>query len=206
MTIKNVVFDFGGVLVEWDPRYLYRKHFEDEEEMEYFLANVCTDDWNLALDRGESFEESIQALTKKFPKYEKPIRLFKDEWEQMIHGAKNDAVDFVRQLKSQGYQLYGLSNWSHETFPIALEKFDFFDLFHGIVISGHEKVIKPDKEIYEILLSRYNLKVEETVFIDDKQINVEGAEKLGIKSILFKNTPQLIEDFNKILATATGKN
>lgn len=185
MAIKNVIFDFGNVLVAWEPRHLYRKYFKTEAEVDYFLRNICTEEWNTDLDRGEPFEKLIQERIAKFPEFEEPIRFFKDRWEEMIYCAKDETVEFIFELKAGGYRLYGLSNWSAETFPIALKKYQFFELFDGIVISGQEGVVKPNAEIYRILLDRYGLKACESVFIDDKEINVKAGEALGIKGIVF---------------------
>ncbi|NLV93789.1 MAG: HAD family phosphatase [Candidatus Riflebacteria bacterium] len=185
MAIKNVIFDFGNVLVAWEPRHLYRKYFKTEAEVDYFLRNICTEEWNTDLDRGEPFEKLIQERIAKFPEFEEPIRFFKDRWEEMIYCAKDETVEFIFELKAGGYRLYGLSNWSAETFPIALKKYQFFELFDGIVISGQEGVVKPNAEIYRILLDRYGLKAGESVFIDDKEINVKAGEALGIKGIVF---------------------
>lgn len=199
MAIKNVVFDFGGVLVAWDPRHLYRKYFKTESEVEYFLSNVCTDEWNTDLDRGEPFEKLIQERIAKFPEFEVPIRFFKDRWEEMIHSAKDETVEFLFELKANGYRLFGLSNWSAETFPLALKKFQFFELFDGLVISGQEGVVKPNDEIYKILFDRYDLKPYESVFIDDKEINVKTGEALGMPGIVFDNIENLKHQFANLL-------
>ncbi|MCK9457038.1 MAG: HAD family phosphatase [Candidatus Riflebacteria bacterium] len=200
MAIKNVIFDFGNVLVAWEPRHLYRKYFKTEAEVDYFLRNICTEEWNTDLDRGEPFEKLIQERIAKFPEFEEPIRFFKDRWEEMIYCAKDETVEFIFELKAGGYRLYGLSNWSAETFPIALKKYQFFELFDGIVISGQEGVVKPNAEIYRILLDRYGLKAGESVFIDDKEINVKAGEALGIKGIVFdkiENVKRRFADLTK---------
>jgi len=200
MAIKNVIFDFGNVLVAWEPRHLYRKYFKTEAEVDYFLRNICTEEWNTDLDRGEPFEKLIQERIAKFPEFEEPIRFFKDRWEEMIYCAKDETVEFIFELKAGGYRLYGLSNWSAETFPIALKKYQFFELFDGIVISGQEGVVKPNAEIYRILLGRYGLKACESVFIDDKEINVKAGEALGIKGIVFdkiENVKRRFADLTK---------
>jgi 2-haloacid dehalogenase len=200
MAIKNVIFDFGNVLVAWEPRHLYRKYFKTEAEVDYFLRNICTEEWNTDLDRGEPFEKLIQERIAKFPEFEEPIRFFKDRWEEMIYCAKDETVEFIFELKAGGYRLYGLSNWSAETFPIALKKYQFFELFDGIVISGQEGVVKPNAEIYRILLDRYGLKACESVFIADKEINVKAGEALGIKGIVFdkiENVKRRFADLSK---------
>ncbi len=198
MAIKNVIFDFGNVLVAWEPRHLYRKYFKTEAEVDYFLRNICTEEWNTDLDRGEPFEKLIQERIAKFPEFEEPIRFFKDRWEEMIYCAKDETVEFIFELKAGGYRLYGLSNWSAETFPIALKKYQFFELFDGIVISGQEGVVKPNAEIYRILLDRYGLKAGESVFIDDKEINVKAGEALGMPGIVFDNIETVKRKFAEL--------
>lgn len=183
--IKDFVFDFGGVLMDWNPRYFYRTYFKDEKEMEYFLSHICTGDWNAEQDRGRSFDEGIRLLQEQYPQYAEPIRLFKDKWECMLKGEFPKSVDLLKRLKRDGYGIYGLTNWSAETIPLVYSKYDFFQLFDGIVVSGEEKVIKPDPGIYSILLKRYFLTVENTVFIDDNSANIETAKRLGFQTILF---------------------
>lgn len=200
MNIKNIVFDFGGVLVDWNPRHLYRNYFKDEKQMEYFLANICTNEWNAEHDRGRSFDEGVRILTEKFPQYAELIRLYRDKWDVMLKGALPESVELLWQLKSEGYKLYGLTNWSAETFPVACARFDFFRWFDGIVVSGEEKLIKPDPAIFELLLSRYGLKAEETVFIDDGPANVETARHLGFNAIHFDDIGNVTRQLREILS------
>lgn len=199
--VKDVVFDFGGVLMDWDPRYLYRTYFKDEEQMEYFLSHICTDAWNAEQDRGRTFDEGISLLLRQYPQYAEPIRMYKDRWESMLKGEFPRSVELLRRLKEQGYGIYGLTNWSAETIPIAFAKYDFFKLFDGIVVSGEEKLIKPDLKIYRILLDRYNLIAENTLFIDDSPANIEAARQLGFQTILFDN----IENVTSKVVALTGK-
>ncbi len=199
--IKDVVFDFGGVLMDWDPRYLYRTYFKDEEQMEYFLSHICTDAWNAEQDRGRTFDEGVSLLLRQYPQYAEPIRMYKDRWESMLKGEFPRSVELLRRLKEQGYGIYGLTNWSAETIPIAFAKYDFFSLFDGIVVSGEEKLIKPDPKIYRILLERYNLSAENTLFIDDSPANIEAASQLGFQTILFDN----IENVTSKVVALTGK-
>lgn len=199
--IKDVVFDFGGVLMDWDPRYLYRTYFKDEEQMEYFLSHICTDAWNAEQDRGRTFDEGISLLLRQYPQYAEPIRMYKDRWESMLKGEFPRSVELLRRLKEQGYGIYGLTNWSAETIPIAFAKYDFFKLFDGIVVSGEEKLIKPDLKIYRILLDRYNLIAENTLFIDNSPANIEAARQLGFQTILFDN----IENVTSKVVALTGE-
>ena len=185
--IKNIVFDFGGVLLDWNPRYFYRTFFWDENEMEYFLANICTSEWNAEQDKGRSFSEGIKFLQSQHPEYRNAIQLFWDNWEDMLKSDLPDGVKLLHELKDHDYRIWGLTNWSAETIQIAYRKYDFFQLFDGIVVSGEEKLIKPDRRIYEVLLDRHKLNAEESVFIDDNHANIKTAQELGFNAILFDN-------------------
>lgn len=180
--INTIIFDFGGVLIDWNPRYMYRDEFEESSDMEHFLEKVCTDDWNLQQDKGRSLAEGTRILLEKFPEHVAKIQLFYDQWEKMIHGDIPQNVAVLRKLKEK-YKLYGLTNWSAETFPIAFKRFSFFALFDGIVISGEEKLIKPDKKIFELMLERYHLKAENSLFIDDNINNIQAAKEMGFATI-----------------------
>jgi len=190
--IDTIVFDFGGVLVDWNPRHLYKTLLDDEEEMEWFLKNICTDEWNLEQDRGRSLKEATELLTEKFPEHKDLIEAYYGNWEQMLKGEIAETVEILHKLKKK-FKLYGLTNWSAETFPVALERFKFFQLFDGIVVSGHEKLIKPEKEIFELLLNRYNLKANNSLFIDDNKKNVQAAANIGFHTIHFTSAENLGE-------------
>ncbi|UKB77958.1 HAD family hydrolase [Chryseobacterium sp. MEBOG07] len=184
MKIKNIIFDFGGVLMDWDPRYFFKEYFNDNERMEYFLKNIAQDEWNIEQDRGRSLAEGTEIQVKKFPKWEKEIRAFYDNWTVMLKSDIPQNVEVLRKLKNTDYDLFGLTNWSEETFPYALENYDFFQIFEGkIVVSGTEKLIKPDPKIWHVLLERYNIKADESVFIDDNTKNIEMAKSLGFITI-----------------------
>lgn len=184
MNIKNIIFDFGGVLMDWNPRYFFKDYFNDDEKMEYFLENIAQDEWNIEQDRGRSLAEGTEIQVKKFPEWEKEIRAFYDNWTVMLKSDIPQNVEVLRKLRKTDYHLFGLTNWSEETFPYALENYDFFQLFDGkIVVSGTEKLIKPDPKIWHVLLERYQIKAEESVFIDDNQKNIEMAESLGFNAI-----------------------
>ncbi len=200
--IKNIVFDFGGVLLDWNPRYFYKTYFNNDEEMEYFLSHICNESWNAEQDKGRSFDEGVRILEEQYPHYTEAIRLFRDKWDGMLKGEFPESVNLLRQLKELGYKIYGLTNWSAETIGIAYSRYDFFKLFDGIVVSGEEQVIKPALKIYRILLDRYNLNPENTLFIDDNPINVESAKLLGINAIPFDN----IENVSFRVSTLTGEN
>jgi len=185
------VFDVGGVLVNWDPRHLYRKIFSSEKEMEYFLAEVCPPAWNLTLDAGRPFKEACDEKAKEFPQYAAQIEAYRTRWPEMIAGPIEGTESIVRELKEKGYALYALSNFSAETFPLTKKRFDVFNLFDGIVLSGEEKINKPDPEIYRRLLTRYGLKAEECLFIDDNLENIKAAQKLGFQTIHFTAANEL---------------
>jgi 2-haloacid dehalogenase len=196
--IKNIVFDIGGVLVDSNPRYLFKDYFKDKSEMEYFLNNICTTEWNLEQDKGRSLSEGTRILQKKFPEYHSLIQIFYDKYEIMLKGEIPETVSILNKLKAK-YRIYGLTNWSAETFKIARGKFPFFQEFDGIVVSGQEKILKPDKEIYYRLLDRYHLKAEKTIYIDDNMDNIRTAEEIGMYSIYFENAAKLENDLSSII-------
>lgn len=195
--IKAIIFDFGGVLVDWNPRYLYADVFSDTEKMEWFLHEVCSTAWNLEQDRGRSFADGIAQLEKQHPAFQKEILLFWEGWPKMLKEEIAETVALLPQLK-QKYAVYGLTNWSAETFPMLMDRFDFVQLFDDIVVSGDEGLVKPDKSIYELLLKRYNLLAQECIFIDDNIDNVKAAEQLGFAAILYKNTDYLKQDLSSL--------
>ncbi len=196
--IKNIIFDFGGVLVDWNPRYVYRSYFKTEEEMEYFLGNICTNEWNSNQDCGHLMADATRERVAEFPEHKEAIEMFYANWETMLHSDIPATVEFLKEVKAAGYGVYGLTNWSHETIHIAFERYPFFELFEGkIVVSGVEKLIKPDPRLYQVLLERYGLDPSECIFLDDNQANVDTARSLGIEAIRFTTIdevrPQLAE-------------
>jgi 2-haloacid dehalogenase len=199
MNIKNIIFDFGGVLVDWNPRYLYKSAFNEDEKMEWFLKNICTDEWNVEQDRGRSLADGTQLLLDKHPEYSDLIKMYYEQWEVMLRSDIPETVKLLYQLKPH-YHLYGLTNWSSETFPIAYKRYSFFNEFEGIVVSGDEKRIKPDPKIFELILERYNLKTEETLFIDDNIHNINQANLMGFNTIHFLNPEQLRMDLNILIS------
>ncbi|MBD0833578.1 HAD family hydrolase [Aestuariibaculum sediminum] len=194
--IDTIIFDLGGVLIDWNPEYVFLKAFNgDKEKTKWFLENICTSDWNENQDAGYPLAQATEDLVLKFPEYETYIRLFYGNWEDMLGGAISGTVSVLKQLiESKKYKIVALTNWSSETFPIAQKRFDFLDWFEGIVVSGDEKTRKPFKEIYNTTLNRYNIKPEQAIFIDDNKRNIEAAKALKINGIQFKNPEQLIED------------
>ena len=197
--IKNIIFDFGGVLLDWNPRYLYKSYFNNDEEMEHFLAEVCNGEWNIRQDAGRPFAEAVKELQAKFPEYTEAIQMYDDDWEKMLKCELPESIDLLKELKSMGYGIYGLTNWSAEKIGYAFANYSFFSLFDGIVVSGVEKVVKPDRKIYEILLERYSLKPGECVFIDDNRDNVDMAKVLGINAIRFDNIGDVKEHLETLL-------
>ncbi|HEY2348478.1 MAG TPA: HAD family phosphatase [Puia sp.] len=197
--IENIIFDFGGVLVDWNPRYLYKDHFEEYTEMELFLKTVCTDEWNLEQDRGRALSEGTALLQERFPEYHLLIQLFYDQWEKMLKSDIPETVALLHKLKAK-YKIYGLTNWSAETIPIAYRRFAFFKEFDGIVVSGEEKIIKPDKEIFHVLINRYHLNASHSVFIDDNLTNIKAAGEIGLYAIHYKSAVQLEERLRSINA------
>ena len=186
--IKNIIFDFGGVLVDWNPTHLYSKEFENETEMNHFLENICTPEWNIQQDAGRPLKEATELLQKEYPEYKELIGYYYGRWDEMLGGVIKDSERVLKLLKPK-YPVYGLTNWSAETITIAYERYDFFKLLDGIVVSGDEKLIKPDPMLYQILLDRYNLKADESLFIDDNKNNIETAKEMGFHTIHF--TPDL---------------
>ncbi|MDD2294000.1 MAG: HAD family phosphatase [Bacteroidales bacterium] len=191
--IRNIIFDFGGVLIKWNPRFLYRDYFNDDGKMEYFLSNICTNEWNGETDRGRPFAESIRMLQEQYPEYHDDIQLYMDGWTKMIGGPVPGTADILLQLKEKGYHTFGLTNWSIETFPYAQEHFPILNELEGIVVSGKEKMIKPEPGLYNVLLNRYGLIPQESIFIDDNQVNIDGAVRLGINGLLFTTAQELRE-------------
>lgn len=186
------IFDLGGVLVEWNPRYLYRKLFRgDESAMEDFLSNVCTPEWNEKQDAGRTFAEATRELLPKHAGQIELIEAWCARFGEMIPGAIEGTVDVLATLKRQRVPVYGISNWSAETFPPQVQRFPFLTWFDDLVISGVERVIKPDPRIFQILLERNGIAPESAVFIDDVERNAEAATRLGIHGIHFRSPAQL---------------
>lgn len=197
--IKNVIFDLGEVLIKWNPRNLYLKVFDDEREMEYFLNHICSPEWNSRSDAGELFEDVCAELIKKYPAYEKQITMYYPRWEEMLGGAVPGSVQILRELKVKKIPVFALTNWSAQTFPLARKLFPFLNEFNGVVVSGEEKLIKPDPRIYRVLLERYNLKAEQCVFIDDNPANAQAARELGFVTIRFTSPENLRLQLDQLL-------
>jgi 2-haloacid dehalogenase len=190
--IYTIIFDLGGVLIDWNPRYLYRKIFDQEAEMEHFLSEVCSPAWNHEQDAGRPLEEATALLLAQFPQYEREIRAFYGRWEEMLGGAVADSVKLQQRiLRDDRFRVFALTNWSHQTFPIARRLYPFLADFEDILVSGEEKLAKPDPQIYEVALARFQAKPEHSLFIDDSLKNIEAARALGIQSLHFQDPDQL---------------
>ena len=186
------IFDLGGVLLRWDPRFLYRKLFDgDDAAMEHFLANVCTTEWNERQDAGRSFAEATQELLPHHADKIELIEAFGKRFDEMVPGAIDGAVEVLAELKSRGVPLYAITNWSAETFPSLRKRFEFLSWFHAIVVSGNERVMKPDPRIFQVLFERHAVTPASAVFIDDVADNAAAAEALGVRGIHFRSPHQL---------------
>lgn len=177
--ITTVVFDLGGVLIDWNPRYLYRKIFDDESKIDWFLENICTRPWHEQQDAGGSTRDATSTLAKQHPDYASQIEAFYDRFDEMLGGPVFGTVEVLRALKAQNTPVYALSNWPAETFPDGTPPYDFLKWFNGLVVSGYERVMKPEPGIFDILCDRHELSPETCLFIDDVAHNIEAAAKLG---------------------------
>lgn len=187
-----VLFDLGGVLIDWNPRYLYRPHFADNEAaMEHFLTHVCAGDWNHEIDAGKRFADAVAERQRLFPDHAELIALWESGWERMLGDAIAETVAILEELKARGLRLYALTNWSYETFPIARRRFDFLDWFQDIVVSGEVKLAKPDPRIFDLARTRCQLAPASTIYIDDAPRNVDAARALGFHALHFQEPGRL---------------
>ena len=198
--IDTIIFDLGGVLLDWNPLYVYDEHyFESQEKRDYFFAHVCTGDWNEEQDAGKPISDATQELVARFPDWEQPIRDFYGRWTEMLRGPIDETVEILRRLKESGkYKLYALTNWQAELFQIALVRHSFLYWFDGRLVSGVEKTRKPFPEFYHLLLNRYKIDPANAIFIDDNLRNVAAGEAVGIKSIHFQSPEQLKKDLQQL--------
>lgn len=197
--IKAIIFDFGNVLLEWNPRLVYNRYFpNDPEGVERFLDEVDFMGWNAHQDKGRTFKEGVADLSRHFPHYARLIQAYHDHWQDSIGDVYWGTVEIAKQLKQMGYPLYGLSNWSAETFPYARAKYDFFDLFDDIVISGTVGYVKPEPEIYHITLEKIGKPARECLFIDDSLPNIQQANTMGFQTIRFQTSDKLKTDLENL--------
>jgi 2-haloacid dehalogenase len=193
-TINTLVFDLGGVLIDWNPDYLYNKLIPDEKERKWFLSTICTPDWNEEQDAGRSLREATEHLVEKYPGHEAAIRAYYDRWTEMLGGPIQETVEIFRELKLRGrVKLYALTNWSAETFPVALEMYEFLHWFDGRLVSGEERTRKPFPEIYRLLIERFGIEPAKAIYVDDNIRNVLPARELGFIGIHFR-TPALFRE------------
>jgi 2-haloacid dehalogenase len=189
--VQAAVFDLGGVLIDWNPRYLYRKLLADDPAVEAFLTEICTQEWNAEQDLGRPWSEAVETLAREHPEERALIAAYRERWEEMLGGPIDESVALLAELRASGLPLFALSNWSAETFPIALSRYSFLDWFTGIVISGEVRLAKPDPHVFRHLLDRFGLDAVSTVFVDDSRRNVEAAAELGMIAIEFRDASQL---------------
>lgn len=198
--IQNIIFDLGAVLIDWNPRYLYKQIFQSQEAMEYFLSHVCTSGWNEEQDGGRPIREAENLLLDQFPHYKSEILAFYGRWTEMLGGPIQGTVDVLQGLReNKQHGLFALTNWSAETWPKAVERFDFLNWFDGILVSGKENMKKPDVRIYHAICDRYGLEPASTLFIDDNHRNIEAAQQLGLQTIHFASPSQMEAELNIIL-------
>ena len=184
-----VVFDIGNVLLRWDPRNLYRKIFPDRDRMAWFLDHVCDPAWNLEQDRGRSFAEGIALLLPRFPDWEAEIRAYDTRWEEMLDGAIAENVAILEALRAAGEKTYAITNFSSEKWAVAQALHPFLRGFDRVVVSGDEKLLKPDPAIYRLLLDRAGLDAVACIFVDDSERNVTGARHVGMQAVHY--TPEV---------------
>ena len=195
--IKAVIFDFGGVLIDWNPYYFFRKVMVNDTEIERFLQEVNFKDWNYELDKGVPFKQGVEELCRKFPQRAELIRLYDARWEETLGCVFAATVELVKKVKYSGLPVYGLSNWSVEKFALVRPKHDFLNWFEDIVVSGEVKLAKPDPRIYQLLLQRNGLKPEDCLYIDDSEDNIRGARQVGLNVIHYQSSRQLQNELQK---------
>ena len=193
-----VVFDLGGVLVDWDPRHLYRRLIQDEAEMEWFLAEVCTLEWHRHHDGGRPLAEGVAELVARYPEHRDLIEAWEHRFAEMFVGDLPDTVAVLADVVALGDPVYALTNWSADGWPAAMDRFDFLAWFDDIVVSGLAQVTKPDRAIYDLLVERNGLDRERTVFIDDWDRNVEGARAAGLQALQFTTAARLRADLRAL--------
>lgn len=190
-----VVFDFGGVLFDWNPFYLYRQFFNDDlDAVSDFLSEIDFLEWNTQLDGGRPFAQTVEEVAARYPHYAELIRIYDSRWIETMGKPIQGTVDILHLLKSKGYSLYGLSNWSAEKFRLVRPEYSFLQEFEDIVISGEVKLLKPEKPIFQLLLKRAGRQAQQCLFIDDNPPNIETAKELGFDAIRFESPEQLKEE------------
>ncbi len=198
-TIKAIIFDFGGVVINWDPRRVFRQYFPgDEPGMEAFMEEIGFHEWNLKQDEGYPFEQAVRDLSAHFPQYAHIIRAYDVEWEKSITGIVPETVEILKRLKAAGYRLYGLTNWNYTKFNLVRHRYPFFNLFEDIIVSGQVKLVKPDPAIYRLLLDKIHLGPEDCLMVDDSAGNADAARALGFTSIHFTSPQQFEAELQRL--------
>ena len=194
-----VIFDLGGVLIDWDPRYFYRKLFDgDEAGMERFLTSICCPEWNSQQDAGRTFAEACAVLKKHYPEQAELIDAWLPGYPDMLKGTISGSVEILRELHERGVPVYAITNWSAETFPFALERFDFLHWFRGILVSGEVKLLKPDRRIFDLFFQRYQIDPKHAVYVDDVRLNVDAAVSLGMHGVHFTGAGSLRRELEQV--------
>lgn len=197
--IRNIIFDIGGVLIDWDPHYYFDGYFKgDTQREEFFLTEICGREINQWMDKGMLPDDAGEKMAQLHPEWRREIREYIVHWREQIGGEIPDMKAYLQSLKSNGYRLFGLTNWSAVTFRKVMKEFDITGLLEGIVISAEVELLKPDSDIYRLMLDKYGLKANECIFTDDHIENVTGACSVGIRGILFKNKVQLEKEIYTI--------
>ena len=197
--MKALVFDFGGVLVDWNPHHLYDSYFGSKEKATWFLENICTNEWNSQMDGGKPFCQGVAELSAQYPEYAKDIEAYFNRWIEMMGTEIEGMYGLLQEYKAKGYTLLGLTNWSSETFCQVKDVYPIFKLLDGMVVSAEEHCIKPSPRIYQILLERFGLNASDCVFIDDRQPNIDGADAVGMTGILFTSAHDLREKLESVI-------
>ena len=197
--MKNVIFDFGNVLVKWEPERVYGAYFGDEAKVWWFLRHVADTEWRLRIDAGEDQDTCIADLQSRYPDYAEAIALYRDRWREMLTGEVPGMRTLLCDLKTAGVPIYGLTNWSMETFPEARKRFDILQMIDRYVVSGAEGLVKPDPRLFQVLLERYGLKAGECVFVDDNRDNVEAAVEMGMRGMVFRGAEELRKELKQMV-------
>lgn len=194
----TAIFDLGGVLIDWNPRHLYRTLFNDDDAMERFLADVCNGAWNEKQDAGRDWGEATAELCARFPEQHVMIGAYRERWEDMLGGPMTDTVAVLDALREREIPLYALTNWAHDTFAIARQRYAFLDAFKDIAVSGTERLIKPDPAFFRLLLTRCAIDPTRAVYIDDTARHVTAAQSLGMRALLYRDAATLRSDLTAL--------
>ena len=193
------LFDLGGVFFDWDPKNFFKDKFDNQSEMNFFLDNICNNDWNLQQDKGRLIIDAENDLISKFPNYEEKIKMYYPNHRKMIKGIFHESIELLYELKKKNYSCYILSNWSSETFEGMTEEYNFLKDFDGMIISGDIKLVKPDKKIFELAIEKFNLTPNDTIFIDDRIENINAAQNLNFKTVHLTDPQRIKIKINELI-------